>query len=409
MATDITPHWSLGGCDLISAVLVIGDFGQPSRKRSENAGKGENSGNAEDRWNRPFARAAWKEIVEVYTDEFSMKLGKAPEIPPQAPPCELELPIPDEPRRNWTCLYPVPVSDEGDVLAGSIEEAICAGFGCLDVRAVIACGTAKNTWGLLRVLSISGVTVLITIDSTLGDPDEGRRESLRLIPNNEQQAQAIVAQVKTFREEASGDAWLFEHPRGDRYVSDLTKAIMAQAETERVPIMPLLNLETLRPAAGAIVVSVGYGEGFELAHARLQELLPDTGGTSANEGCARLIASDGCYQDERVISLSGANEKVKAWWTHPTVETSQYARDGYKAVCMAWREWGRQESSRVSRGLTPEERLTPFVELVRRQLESEFQPFYRFHARENQRGGYLVEEIPTPPKAGHADGPSPSA
>lgn len=364
----------------IPAILVAGDF----RKNATT----------------PFAKVAWRAVSKVYVEDGE-DFGDPPAtaIPP-ARPSQVVPGYPKSPRGDWRTLFPVQFSDEGRADAQTIRHLLYECFHYFDVWAIISCGTAANTKELFKALDFVGVPILITIDSTLGASAERQWDVLRLIPNNEQQAQAIVSYVKSQAKQEDVRAHLFGHPAGDRYVDDLTTAITAQAHAEQLHLPQLLNLEDLQPPTTEhlLVVYVGYPEGFRKLQARLTL-------TSGNvTKLPTVITSDGCYK-EPAVAAAAISGQMEVLWTRPTVETEQYAANAYQAVCGVWREVGRESSHDVERGLSLQKRLIPLVEFVRQRLEEEFKPYYRFRRWDNQRGGYVLE-APSLPKTAEepADG-----
>lgn len=374
----------------VPVVLVVGDF----RIR-----------------HTPFASRAWARVKDTY-DRIGQGFGNVEDEPEGTEPLDaLPQGVRSDNRYDARTLLPVAVSDEDSADSKSFVTRLYTCFRRLDVHAVISCGTASATRGLLEALDASDVPVVITIDTTIGTvlmaatpqaPSVGggaswelRSNILRLIPSNEQQAQAIVTKAKRLVEKREDkNVWLFADPTQDLYVDDLAQAIRAQLEVDpSIPLsMPLVvDLTRIRKEQDPVVVVVGYYEALEKVHASCR------GGS--------IIASDGCYNDPRVLSLlsshrTGGNGiegiqdgSTTLYWTHPTVDPSWYAHDAYRVVCNLWRNMGRRSGHMIRRGLRPEEQLMPLARRMAEELQKSSPGVYRFRAWDNQRGGYVVDQV----------------
>src|SRR3990172_4978498 len=212
-----------------------------------------------------FAKKAWREIADAY-GLMGQEFGPPPE-PRDPPPPATEVRLPkDLGREACKSLYPIPFSDADNF--GAIRGLFYQYFRRFDIWAVVSCGTAKNSRALLSALSFSDVPVLITVDSTLEDWGDSVPSVLRLIPNNEQQAQAIIGKAISLEEGRKVPAriQLFCYPSEDLYVSDLGSAIRDQAD--RDPREP--NVTDLRGRGGSagVVICVGYHKALQQLNSR---------------------------------------------------------------------------------------------------------------------------------------------
>lgn len=329
-----------------------------------------------------FAKKAWSRVCSAYTGE-DVPEGKSPRQPS-------EKTHPD--RADAPRLFPLQLDDEGNTraleFASSLHTMLCK----YDVWAIIASTTSQNTPGLLEALEAVDVPVFLTVDSAMGGITR-TPNVLRLMPNNEHQAQAIVAKVKDLLatndtvDDWTGVADVYFHPAGDRYVSDLLDAIMAQVELgpHQPRLRPSSDVTTL--VSNPVLVCVGYKAAVASLTERLKQF-------------QHLVMSDGCH-DLTIDQLGLAESTPKLFCAHAAFETSGYAHDAYRATCAMWIEFGRPESPSVAIGISPALKLKPFVHLVREHLERTFPTRYLFDGLDNRRGGYVVDRL------GRANGGAP--
>lgn len=336
-----------------------------------------------------FASRAWEKVCEAYDDQ-------PPDVsfgPPPAPPPGLSLapealpPLRAVPRSCCPNPYPVPFSDVGHARREDVRRLLYRYLSTFDTCAIVACGTAANTSGLLSALGPLQIPVLVTVDSTMeklrpdGTVIPRRGNVLRLMPNNEQQAQAIIAKVSALAGHGAGaQAEVFCYPDGDAYVYDLRKAL--EGQTKEGPGRPRLRFTSdigdleADPRDG-IVVCAGYHNAF----AKLLQ-----GGKTGRH----TILSDGCYGERAVHAVAEAPAGTDFYWARPAFDAAEYAYDAYRGVCAVWQHLIEQRHVIRER---PRESLRPFVSLLRDHLQRRRSSHYRFRGTENQRGGYLLEPV----------------
>ena len=341
------------------AVLVVGDF-HTERKH--------------------FAEAALEEVIKAYSS-FKEPFGAAwTDFNNLADPSALSH---RPSRASAPPPYPIAVSDNGNADAEDLGRNLRRLFLRFDVWGVIACTTSRNTPGLLRKLEHSDVPILLTVDSSLTGLEPGPNV-LRLVPNNERQAQAIVGKLLELRSTHVEHVQVFYSPLGDRYVEDLCTALRGLADRAKLPLTCSHEARAIAPTGA--VVCIGYEPDFKMVHAKLAD---------ANF-FGPMILSDGCYPNECVKAAVGG--KVNFFWCRSLFELSTYAYSGYLGICKQWIQVGRSSSDTIKRGLNPSAKLKPFLQLLRQELEKSADVF-KFEGLDNQRGGYVVDEIPSPVSA----------
>jgi hypothetical protein len=336
------------------AVLVVGDF---------HTGR------------RQFAEAAFAAVAKAYQSrgaQFGAAWQDFDNIP-------AGIEAREQDRAAAPALYPIAVSDNGNADAEDLRVKLHNLFLRFDVWGVIAATTSRNTPGLLRKLMHSDVPVLLTVDSALTGLERGPN-ILRLGPNNGQQAQAILAKLMELRASNAPPAdpvQVIYAPLGDRYVEDLYIALAALAQQAR---LPLVGSHEARAVVRSVapVVFVGYAPEFLTVISEL-----------GNSFVAPIILSDGCYGDSKVIGIGGSKALV---WCRSLFDLSTYAHSGYCAIYEQWKRVGRTSSEVIRSGLSPADKLRPFIRLLRQQLEQS-KDVFTFEGLDNQRGGYVVEDV----------------
>lgn len=353
----------------IPAVLIVGDY--------HTTGK-------------TFVDAAWKKIVEAYTEgpppsSYGSISADSGEAGADTDPWERKVASERPPRSEGPTLLPLCFCDHGHAEKQEFGRQLLKYFGHFDVWAVISCGTASNTRALLEVLEPVDVPILIVVDSTASALAQRQENVLRLTPNNELQAVALMTRAREllavhFREEPR-PFHVFYHHQDNPYVKDLVSTLKRLTEEGSTLLKPSFEADSLRPnRQRSLVISVGYIDTFEVL---LKSELTDG---------SHVILSDGCFTED-VLHLLGRHDrrrKCQYHWTHAAHPYAEYARDGYVAVVRAWQSFMK----RSARTPSPGERLRPFLEEIRAYLEDELPTRYRFYGQENQRGGYLVDEVP---------------
>jgi len=353
-------HWNVE-----PAVLVVGDY----------------------RFADTFVAQAWERICGAYRQQSGEASFGDPPVPPRgmSPDPEALSPRRAIARERHPNLYPVPFSDLGDAARPDVARLLYRYLCHFDVWAIIACGTAANTTGLLANLSPLPVPVFVTVDSTVEKSRSyyngrmARGSALRLMPNNDLQAQAILAKVAALVErEPDVDIQVFCNGEDDEYVRDLRKAL--EQHTREGPGRPHVRFVSdarhLRSGGrSGVVVCVGYYDA-------LANLL----------GCGKswrhVILSDGCFEERVRALIVGSDNGTDYYWSRPAFDHCEYAFDAYRAVNTVWR---RIHAPRSHNAIQP--LLTPFERRVRAVLERDRPTHYRFRGADNQRGGYLIEAV----------------
>ncbi|GAA4782194.1 hypothetical protein GCM10023307_03380 [Lysobacter hankyongensis] len=341
------------------------------------------------RYEDTFVSKAWERICFAYRQQpEETRYGEVPAPSRKMTPHPRELsPLRRIARDAAPNLYPVPFSDLGDCSRPDVAERLYQYLSHFDVWAVIACGTASSTQGLLRTLQPSSLPVFVTVDSTAempvtnGERPSSYRNALRLMPNNDLQAQAILSKLTSLVEQgADVDVQVLCHGENEEaeYVRDLRKALESHAS--KGPGRPQLRfcseVDQLRPIEeNGILVCVGYFEAVRLI-ARVQHRW------------RHIILSDGCYEERVRAYIVGIEDGADFHWTRPAFDHSEYAHDAYLAINKIWRRIRADRHAGVS-----ERSLIPFERRVRSVLQRDRPTHYRFRGTDNQHGGYLIEKV----------------
>lgn len=288
-------------------------------------------------------------------------------------------------RSEGPALIPVPYSDGGHANRETFTEELLGLLSRYDVWAVIACGTASNTESLLEALEPVDVPILVVVDSTVNVLSSPYDNILRLTPNNELQAAAILAKAKElfaahFAHE-HGVFELFYQPVDNPYVKDLLETLRRLTEESSTQISPTeatgtKKLRTRRDVG--VVVCIGYLDALQsLWHADILDR-------------SHVILSDGCY-NEKVLEMvtKWERNRVNFYWTHAQFSYAEYARDGYLAVTRTWQNLVKSGARYAS----PRSLRRPFLTIVKEYLEEQMPSRYKFNGGENQRGGYSVDKV----------------
>jgi len=349
------------------AVLVVGDY----------------------RYEDTFVSKAWERICIAYRQQPDEQLyGEVPAPSRTMTPHPRALaPLRRIPRDALPNLYPVPFSDLGDCARPDVAERLYQYLSHFDVWAVIACGTASSTQGLLRTLQPSSLPVFVTVDSTadMPAPKEQRsssyRNALRLMPNNDLQAQAILSKLTSLVEQGADiDVQVLCHGENEEaeYVRDLRKALESHAS--KGPGRPQLTfhseIDQLRSAEeNGILVCVGYFEAVRLI-------------ASTRHRWRHIILSDGCYEERVRAHIVETEGGADFHWSRPAFDHSEYAHDAYLAINKIWRRIRLGKHAGAA-----EQSLIPFERRVRGALQRDRPTHYRFRGADNQHGGYLIEKV----------------
>ena len=326
-----------------------------------------------------FAKKAWHTIKQAYTEQ-PVNFGPLPEKDVDHP--EKVIIQKNRSRVEGPALYPFFLHDSGETQSISFQNSLRRIFYYFDVWAVISCGAAGTTEGLVRGLAPIDIPLFITVDSTLSDHSRFSPSFLQLIPNNTLQAQAILGKVRMLFDKLHPNKKSFEvffDRRNDEYVVDLVNALSSYCrEIERdISFSEISNPTRLKANnEPGILVCVGYYEMMK----KLKKL--------ANN---HLIMSDGCYDDKVVRLLKFGNDNTYCW-AHTLSEPADYAQDAYLSVCDIWRRVTMENRELSVRNI----RLRQFLLLVRDALETRLPSRYKFIGESNQRGGYVVEDVPQP-------------
>jgi hypothetical protein len=163
--------------DTTPVVLVVGDF----------------------RASDTFAWGAWKRIRSAYCEA-----GSGPSLlltePTQTVGSDPSLLIQGlrAARRPSAKLFPIALSDLGDMTHDDVHHLLLRHLCTLNVVSIIACGTARNTRCLLNYLASLTIPVVVIVDSTVQEGFLGARNScsyesyLRLVPSGYRRSQSDV-------------------------------------------------------------------------------------------------------------------------------------------------------------------------------------------------------------------------
>lgn len=338
-------------------ILVVGDF----------------------RFEDTFAAQAWRQIRQVYDTEFCDAPAAAGTPGAWGGPTRAR-PGGAQPAN----LFPVPLSDCGNILQSSVARLLYQYLCNLDVWAIISCGTASNTRDLLAQLSLIPLPVFVTVASTV---ENGRSSSgelithasaLRLMPNNDLQAQAILAKVAMLVDLGQQvQVQVFCHGE-HAYVQDLRLSLSLHAleGPGRPQLSFITDVNALMPAPeNGILICVGYCDALRLLLA-------------TNMPWRHLILSDGCYEERVRTLLQETQSDTHIYWSRPAYDCSEYASDAYRAANTVWRTLWQAAPGHAAP--TP---LIPFESQVSAELEHSRPTHYKFRGADNQHGGYLVEAV----------------
>lgn len=335
-----------------------------------------------------FGRWAWEEIRGAALEEHpdAAVLGILAREPPpfgmQEPAGaryhELAMELPriqeacERPRERWPIPIPLSHGSARQALSREFTQSLIDHLVEFDVVAIIACGPAAQSGALLTHLNGLRVPLFATVDSTVAS-SSGRDWVRHIMPNNDLQAQAIVARLLGLQGHADS-VTLYCHPQPDPYVSDLSDAITRQMAAARLnpPQQTRVPANIDAHEDSGIVICVGYPEAL--------------GHLLKAQRCGRdLIMSDGCFRKQSVSLLRDIPSPTRFHWARPATPPEIFAHDAYRCVHDTFGQFQERTD--------PARRSDSFAAAVAERLEHFDHNLYGFDGYVNTKGGYIVDRL----------------
>jgi len=371
----------------IPAVLVVGDY--------------------KSKDNEHFVLKTWNAVKNAYESRERL-WGEPVGLEDLTDACRF-APFPKQKeiveRNDATALYPVAFHDGGNTQAKTFQPELHRAFLNYDVWAVIACTTSRNTPALLDALDFIDVPIFLAVDSALLGV-RARSNIRRLIPSNINQAQVMIAKLaeKTKGTDMDSPVEVLFHPAGDRYVSDILKALKEQIVGRPRDILlrntPDIDTALARDRKKGILVCLGYEAAVAETLKVFDERTSSNGsGTSVpKRDCEfTILFSDGCYGSAKVRKQIHDKKcdhpRSQFLWTHSLFDSSAYATFAYVATCDAWLTVGRRTHWERRGARSLKVTLSPFINQVEARLAKNFGSMHYFQGIENQRASYVIDEI----------------
>jgi hypothetical protein len=307
----------------------------------------------------------------------------------------------DKLRREACHPIPVPV-DENGTRSFFPQAWLTQLLPHVEIVAVISAGQTTTTLRLLEMLHPYNVPICITVasvDSLLvhslagGQDQVPYRNLLRLNPSNDQQAQALVARVRSLldagiprsrdadEQSPPKDFTLVTSDPNNDYCRDLARAIRRQAALTH-PKLTLIDLQTTSfdqlPEEG-IVVYVGYAN--QLQH------------FSSHWGQYRgVITSDGFSEADLAKHIRETKgDRTRFYVCQSSTPPPVLIQHAYEAIRASWKE----SQGSASRRRDPETPLAEFTEHVKEHLQTGpgEGEHYQFLGHQNLRSTYFVRRL----------------
>ena len=302
-----------------------------------------------------FTKTSWADIETSYRNVAD---AHAPESADPAARADLVIPL--------------LLDDKGDASSPEFKADLLKTLSTKNVIAIISTGTGPNASALFKHLGPIPTPVLVVVASNrelLRQGSNGviryRPNTLRLIPNNDQQADAIIAKAISL----SKPITLFSPALADSYAGDLLRSLKNKlADASGVTYRTAQDLQQFLGAE--VGVFVGYLNDWRKVRERAQNMPK------------HLILSDGCY-DSEYWEQTGSSGSNNVWLTLPPHDVSTLAKDAYNAALKIWREHLRHPN------LPVDHRLAMPATLIQSTLET-FGNGYHFSGPENTGSGYRV-------------------